>query len=159
MRIREDYIGNSAINCGVLHGLKDSAEHNDAYPRSFCGAIVGYPPPVGMSNEKMTDEQLLELTSRITCKRCRHLMKLPKHIEKPDYFLVVDTSDGILEDVSPVVAATQNEEYLKTILSAEADRIGFERVNNYYRVIGIKEVSDIHIDIKPKGYDIVLTKQ
>lgn len=151
MNIREDYIGN-AHNGSVVHGLKRG--NNTTLDYSFCGVFF---PSIGV--ELLSNDERALQSGAVNCKSCRNILNLSFRSEKPDYYLIIDMADGIPEDVPPVVASTKNEEYLKVILGHEIDRVGYEYVKANYRIIGVKEVENVLIDITAKGYDIVLTKQ
>lgn len=159
MKIREDYVGN-VVRGKTIHGLKYNTLNRSSIVL-FCGSNYNGCAH-HRSAEKLSEVDKKSLAETITCNRCRHILgmsnKSPKKSEKPDYFLIIDTASGIPKVLVPVAACRSTKE-LKDILDHEAGRQGFDHVKTYYQVVGLKKVEDIHFDIIPKGYDVVLTKQ
>ena len=155
----EDYIGN-VFNGETIHGLKQRPESELPAYSTFCGLDHRWStddPPTG---SPVSSRELAKIAEKITCKRCRSILGLSyEHSEKPDYFLIIDTSVSSLpSNVTACETLGEIKEYIKKVIQDED--IDLSTCNtDRFRVVGVKEVSDIRIDIIPKGYDVILTKQ
>jgi hypothetical protein len=153
--IREDYMGN-VYNGETIHGLKRwlkivrTASHT-----TFCGGFYRWAADKPV--DRMSDEYRKLTAEKITCKRCRSILGLEnKSSDEPDYYLILDTSNP--NKIYPIVAC-KTQSGLKFDIHNLIDQNDSKYVEDNCRIVGVKEVSNIKIDIIPKGYDIILTKQ
>ncbi len=146
---KNDHVGNTAGK--VIHGVKKADYSHNGSNKSYCGLLAWHWVP---------KSEVGGMVQQITCKACRKILGLSnKHNEKPDYYLILDTGGGEGEFNSTPVAVSEDIDEIKEIIDHEIERVGLEYIEDNYRVVGIKEMEDILISIKPKGYEITLTKQ
>lgn len=159
MKIREDYIGNTYVHetiRGTIHGLKRSRDIRQEPHSLFCGCThkwaEGFKPGPSESDR-------VEMAERINCKRCRSILELSHEAsekEKPDYYLIIDTSgDTKPVEVKLVDTIEEAEKFLERKLNE-----GVETPDSIckFRITGVKEVECYYHGILSQKYKVKLRK-
>ncbi len=156
MKIRDDYIGNSRNTSETVHGLKKAERHWMDPHVLLCGTTRGS-WNIDFANGTKDKEELVE---KVTCKSCRRILGLShKHQGEPDYFLVLDTCVCALPGTATVCETKADIiEHMRKVVKDEDINVGTCNTSRF-RIVGIKEVENLVVNIVPKGYDITLTKQ
>lgn len=153
MKIREDYIGN-ITNGETVHGLKrlpEDTRGREPHP-SFCGCDHRW-----SADDPVRNEDVNGLAEKITCKRCRSILGLGYEAsEKPDYYLIIDTSgDTKPVEVKLVDTIDEAEKFLERKLNE-----GVETPDSIckFRITGVKEVECYYHGILSQKYKVKLRK-
>ena len=162
MEIRNDYVGNVAKGKKgkTIHGLKYNLHKENSI---FCGSNynggIYHRPAV----DALSEVGVKHLAEAITCKRCRDILglsnKSPRKSERPDYYLIIDTSVCSLPSTVTACETTPEiVEHIKSVINSENVDLGVCNTDRF-KIVGVKEVEQLHVKIVLKGYEVELHKQ